>query len=411
LLGPPFEQAQRSYSVAEDNGPVPVNQALRTKDGEIMTDRALTQQTAAQAPSPLSFSISRRADPVATADRAKLLADPGFGRVFTDHMAIVRYTEGKGWHSAEITARKPLMLDPAAAVLHYAQEIFEGLKAYRLADGSLAMFRPDANARRFQQSAQRLAMPELPQDLFITSIRQLVTVDRDWFPTVEGGSLYIRPFMFASEVFLGVRPAHEYLYLVILSPVGGYFKAGAPAVSIWVSQNYTRAAPGGTGAAKCGGNYASSLVAQAEASKHGCDQVVFLDAAEHKWLEELGGMNVFLVFEDGTLLTPPLSGTILPGITRDSLMTLARAEGLTVREQPYAIDQWRDDARSGRLTEAFACGTAAVVTPIGRVASPEGDFKIGAGGPGQITTRLKQKLVDIQRGVAPDPHGWVYKLG
>ena len=175
-------------------------------------------------------------------------------------------------------------------------------------------------------------------------IRQLVRVDRDWFPTVEGGSLYIRPFMFASEVFLGVKPSAEYLYIVIISPVGGYFKSGAPAVSIWVSQNYTRAAPGGTGAAKCGGNYAASLVAQAEASKHGCDQVVFLDAAEHKWVEELGGMNVFFVFEDGSLQTPPLSGTILPGITRDSLMTLARAEGLTVREEPYSIDQWREDA-------------------------------------------------------------------
>ena len=367
-----------------------------------MTDRAASS---------LSFAMNRRSDPVAVADRAKLLADPGFGKVFTDHMAIVRYTEGKGWHSAEISARKPLMLDPAAAVLHYAQEIFEGLKAYRLGDGSLAMFRPDANARRFQQSAKRLAMPELPAELFINSINKLVNLDRDWFPTVEGGSLYIRPFMIATEAFMGVRPAHEYLYLVILSPVGGYFKAGSPAVSIWVSPDYTRAAVGGTGAAKCGGNYASSLVPIAEATKNGCDQVVFLDAAEHKWIEELGGMNVFLVFNDGTLQTPPLSGTILPGITRDSLMTLARSEGLTVREQPYSIDQWRADATSGRLTEAFACGTAAVVTPIGRVVSPTGEFKIGAGGPGQTTMRIKQRLVDIQRGAAPDPHGWVHKIG
>lgn len=371
----------------------------------------MTTAAQATAKSSLTFKIDRRPDPVPVAERTKLLADPGFGRVFTDHMAIIRYTEGKGWHSAEVSARKPLLLDPASAVLHYAQEIFEGLKAYRLGDGKLAMFRPDANARRFQQSAERLAMPKLPEELFIGSIRELVNLDRDWFPSVEGGSLYIRPFMFANEVFLGVKPASEYLYLVILSPVGGYFKGGAPAVSIWVSQNYTRAAPGGTGAAKCGGNYASSLIAQAEATKHGCDQVVFLDAAEHKWLEELGGMNVFLVFNDGTLVTPPLSGTILPGITRDSLMTLARAEGLTVREQPYSIDQWRTDAASGKLTEAFACGTAAVVTPIGRVASTDGEFKIGAGGPGQITSKLKQKLVDIQRGVAPDPHKWVYNLG
>ena len=358
-----------------------------------------------------TFALERNAQPVAVAERAKLLADPGFGRVFTDHMAVVRYSDVKGWHDAKITARKPLSLDPASAVLHYAQEIFEGLKAYRLADGGMAMFRPDANARRFNASADRLAMPHLPQETFLESIRQLVQIDRDWFPTVEGGSLYIRPFLIASEVFLGVKPSSEYLYLVIISPVGGYFKSGAPAVSLWISQNYTRAAPGGTGAAKCGGNYASSLVAQAEASKHGCDQVVFLDAAEHRWVEELGGMNVFFVFNDGSLQTPPLSGTILPGITRDSLMTLARAEGLTVREEPYAIDQWRNDAKSGRLTEAFACGTAAVVTPIGSVKSPDGEFKIGAGGPGQTTLRIKQKLVDIQRGIAADPYGWVSRIG
>jgi len=358
-----------------------------------------------------TFAINRNDTPLPVAERQKIVADPGFGKAFTDHMAVIRYTEGKGWHSAEITARKPLLLDPAAAVLHYAQEIFEGLKAYKLADGTMAMFRPDANARRFQQSARRLAMPELPVELFVESIEKVVNIDRDWFPTVEGGSLYIRPFMFANEVFLGVRPAHEYLYLVILSPVGGYFKGGAPAVSIFVSQNYTRAAPGGTGAAKCGGNYASSLVAQAEASKHGCDQVVFLDAAEHKWIEELGGMNVFFVFADGTLQTPPLSGTILPGITRESLMTLAKSEGLTVREAPYSIDQWKADASSGRVTESFACGTAAVVTPIGRVVAADGEFKIGAGGPGQVTSKIKQRLVDIQRGVAPDPHGWVHKIG
>lgn len=358
-----------------------------------------------------TFAINRNDTPLPVAERQKIVADPGFGKAFTDHMAVIRYTEGKGWHSAEITARKPLLLDPAAAVLHYAQEIFEGLKAYKLADGTMAMFRPDANARRFQQSARRLAMPELPVELFVESIEKVVDIDRDWFPTVEGGSLYIRPFMFANEVFLGVRPAHEYLYLVILSPVGGYFKGGAPAVSIFVSQNYTRAAPGGTGAAKCGGNYASSLVAQAEASKHGCDQVVFLDAAEHKWIEELGGMNVFFVFADGTLQTPPLSGTILPGITRESLMTLAKSEGLTVREAPYSIDQWKADASSGRVTESFACGTAAVVTPIGRVVAADGEFKIGAGGPGQVTSKIKQRLVDIQRGVAPDPHGWVHKIG
>src|SRR5262249_53572920 len=207
-----------------------------------------------------------------------------------------------------------------------------------------------------------------------------------------------------------VKPSSEYLYIVIISPVGSYFKSGAPAVSLWVSQHYTRAAPGGTGAAKCGGNYASSLVAQAEAGEDGRDPGVFLCGAEHRWVEELGGMNVFFVFDDGSLQTPPLSGTILPGITRDSLMTLASTQGLAVREEPYAIDQWREDATSGRLTEAFACGTAAVVTPIGSGESPDGRVQIGSGGPGQTTMRLRQSLVDIQRGVAPDPHGWVRRI-
>jgi branched-chain amino acid aminotransferase len=274
----------------------------------------------------------------------------------------------------------------------------------------MALFRPESNAQRFNASARRMAMAEVPEELFIEACRQLVQIDRDWFPDVEGGAIYLRPFMIASEVFLGVKPSSEYLFMVIASSVGGYFKGGAPAVSLWVSQDYSRAAPGGTGAAKCGGNYAASLVAQAEASKLGHDQVVFLDAAEHRWIEELGGMNIFLVFEDGSIQTPPLSGTILPGITRDSLLTLAREEGLVVREERYAIDQWEADAKSGRLVEAFACGTAAVVTPIGKVSSPSGSFTIGAGGPGQVTQRLKDRLVGIQRGIASDPHNWVMRL-
>jgi branched-chain amino acid aminotransferase len=358
----------------------------------------------------LPFVIEPCATPVDVAARAALLADPGFGRVFTDHMVMIRYTDALGWHDAKVTTRRPLSIDPACAVLHYAQEIFEGLKAYKLADGSMALFRPQANAQRFRNSARRMAMPELPEQLFVQSCRELVAIDRDWFPEIEGGSLYLRPFMFASEVFLGVKPSSEYLYLVIGSSAGNYFKSGAPAVSLWVSEDYTRAAPGGTGAAKCGGNYASSLVAQAEAIRKGFDQVVFLDAAERRWVEELGGMNLFFVFEDGTLQTPPLNGTILPGITRDSLLTLAVDEGLTVREEPYAIDQWQMDAESGRLTESFACGTAAVVTPVGRVTSAKGSFTVGAGGPGQATMRIREKLVNIQRGLAPDPYNWVQRL-
>ena len=357
----------------------------------------------------LPFEAHAHPAPVADAVRNSLIADPGFGKIFTDHMVMIRYSTELGWHDAQIRPRGPIAIDPACAVLHYAQEIFEGLKAYRLPDGGVSLFRADANARRFAESARRLAMPPLPEELFLEAVRTIVAADRQWIPTMEGGSLYLRPFMFASEVFLGVKPASEYLFLVIASPAGAYFKGGAPAVSLWVSDDYSRAGPGGTGAAKCGGNYAASLLPQSQAIAEGCDQVVFLDAAEHKWVEELGGMNVFFVFDDGSMLTPPL-GTILPGITRNSLMTLARDAGIAVREERYSIDQWQADAESGRLREAFACGTAAVVTPIGAVRGTDLDFMIGNGGPGLLTTELRAKLVAIQRGEAPDPHGWVERL-
>ena len=341
--------------------------------------------------------------------RAAVLANPGFGTNFTDHMVTIDWTEEAGWHNAQIGPRGPIALDPAASVLHYAQEIFEGLKAYQQPDGGLALFRPEANAARFNASAARLAMPALPEETFVESVRLLVEAERDWVPAMDGASLYLRPFMIATEAFLGVRPAKAYKYIVIASPAGNYFKSGAPAVSIWVS-DYTRAAPGGTGAAKCGGNYAASLVPQAEAIERGHDQVVFLDAAEHKWIEELGGMNLYFVFDDGTLITPALTGTILPGITRDSLLTLAREEGLTVQEGRYSIDQWRADAASGRLVESFACGTAAVVTPVGKVCGRDGDFVVGSGGPGQLTQKLKAKLVGIQRGEVQDTHGWMTRI-
>ncbi len=362
----------------------------------------------------LTFTRLPHPSPTPAEAREAAIAAPGFGTIFTDHMVSIDWDEGPdgigAWHNATIGPREPIALDPAASVLHYAQEIFEGLKAYRQTDGNMALFRPEENARRFNASARRLAMPELPEEVFIEAVRLAVEADADWFPPVEGGSLYIRPFMFANEHFLGVRPAKKYKFLVILSPAGNYFKSGAPAVSIWVSADYTRAAPGGTGAAKCGGNYAASLVPQAEAIAKGHDQVVFLDAAERKWIEELGGMNLFFVFDDGTMITPPLSGTILPGITRDSLIALAREEGLTVREERYSLDQWQADATSGKLVETFACGTAAVVTPVGRVAGREVDFTIGSGGPGQLTSKLRERLVGIQRGSIADQHGWVTKL-
>jgi branched-chain amino acid aminotransferase len=358
----------------------------------------------------LEFEIHPNPTPVSAAERATLLANPGFGRVFTDHMVTVRYAEGKGWYDARVTAREPILLDPATAVLHYAQAIFEGLKAYQAADGGITLFRPDANARRFQMSAVRMAMAQLPEQIFLDSLRELITIDRDWVPSDPEGSLYLRPFMFASEVFLGVKPSSEYLYAVIASSVGPYFRGGVKPVSVWVSHEYSRAARGGTGAAKCGGNYAAALVAHAEAAENGCDQPVFLDAAEGRWVEELGGMNVCFVFDDGTLVTPPLAGTILPGITRDSVLVLARRAGLEVCEQPYSFQQWRQDAASGRLVEAFACGTAAVITPIGRVRSTQGDFDIAGGQTGEFTARLRGELVDIQRGRAPDPYGWVRRV-
>jgi branched-chain amino acid aminotransferase len=359
----------------------------------------------------LTFTMEAHGNPVPASERAVLLDDPGFGRVFTDHMVTIRYTSEEGWHEARVHPRAPLSVDPACAVFHYAQEIFEGLKAYQLADGGIALFRAEQNARRFARSAERLAMAPLPEELFLEACRALVRADRDWIPSAEGGALYLRPFAIASATYLGVKPSDEYLFMVIASSVGSYFKGGVKPVSLWVSRDYTRAAPGGTGAAKCGGNYAASLAAQAEAIAQGCDQVVFLDAAERRWVEELGGMNLFFVLDDGSLVTPPLSGTILPGITRDSLIRLARDAGMTVREESYALDQWRADAATGRLTEAFACGTAAVVTPIGRVRGADGlDFSIGNGGSGSVAETLRTALTDIQRGRAPDPHGWIERL-
>ena len=358
----------------------------------------------------LDFEIRPNPTPVSAAERATLLVNPGFGRVFTDHMVTIRYADGKGWYEPRVEARAPIPMDPAAAVLHYAQEIFEGLKAYKLADGGVAMFRPDANAARFAQSARRMAMPEVPPETFVQSLRELVTIDQEWLPQSEDGSLYLRPFAYASEVFLGVRPALEYLYLVIASPVGAYFAGGVKPVSVWVTPDYTRAAPGGTGAAKCGGNYAASLSAQAEAIENGCDQVVFLDAVQRRYVDELGGMNIFFVLDDGSLVTPALTGTILPGITRDSVIKLAGRAGRPVEERPVGFAEWRDGAASGRIREAFACGTAAVITPIGTVKSPDGEFTIADGGSGAVTMSLRKELVDIQRGRAEDPFGWVRRV-
>jgi len=356
------------------------------------------------------FPLEQNPAPASAETRRGLLAKPGFGQVATDHMATVMYTQADGWHDAKVCPRAAFSLDPSTLVLHYAQEIFEGLKAYRLPDGGVAVFRPQANAARFARSAARLAMPPLPQDLFVESLRALVRADADWVPSAPGHTLYLRPFMFAAESMLGVRPANQYIYCVTASPVESVFKGAGSGVTLWVSDTYVRAAPGGTGAAKCGGNYAAGLAAQAEATREQCDQVLFLDAVERRWIEELGGMNVCFVFADGSIQTPPLGDTILPGITRDSLLTLARDLGLTMREEPYAIDQAQMDAESGRLTEMFACGTAAVVTPIVRIKGRKHNFTVGGGKAGAVTERLRAALTDIQFGRAPDAHGWVQRV-
>jgi branched-chain amino acid aminotransferase len=348
------------------------------------------------------------------AERATMLADPGFGRYFTDSMFVARYRDGEGWYDARLTSYAPLQLDPSTAALHYAQSIFEGLKAYAQPDGSVATFRPEANAARFVRSAERLAMPPVPEEAFLAAVDALVDSDRDWVPTGPDQTLYLRPYQLAVEPFLGVRPASEYLFLVIASPAGAYFPRGLHPVSVYVSEDYVRAAPGGTGDVKCAGNYAASLLPQQQASALGCDQVVYLDAVEKRYVEELGGMNLFIVLgsgDDAELVTPELSGTLLPGITRDSLITLARDMGHRVTERKFTVEEWRQGVADGTVTETFACGTAAVITPVGDVKARTGDFTVGDGKPGPLTMALRESLLDIQHGRVADTHRWLHRVG
>jgi branched-chain amino acid aminotransferase len=324
-------------------------------------------------------------------------------------MVTIRWNREKGWHDAEVGPYSTLALDPAAMVLHYGQAIFEGLKAYRQPDGSIASFRPEANAERFRASARRMAMPELPDELFLESVRQILAVDDRWVPAAEEESLYLRPFMISTEKGLGVRPSTEYLYVLIASPAGSYFASGVRPVSVWLSTEYVRAAPGGTGAAKFAGNYAASLVAQAQAAEKGCDQVVWLDAVERRWVEEMGGMNLFFVFGD-KVITPELTGTLLPGITRSSLLELASELGLTVEERRISTEEWEKANASGELTEVFACGTAAVITPVGHVKHAGGEFDIADGGTGSVTKQLRERLTGLQHGHVADTHGWMTTL-
>jgi branched-chain amino acid aminotransferase len=363
--------------------------------------------------SAIQFKVKESARRIGLEQRAKIVADPGFGRIFTDHMVRIGWNRERGWHDAELSAYAPLQLDPAVTVLHYAQAVFEGLKAFRQADGSVAVFRPDAHAARFRRSARRLALPELPESVFIEAIDRLMSIDGEWVPSAPEQSMYLRPFMFGTEVGLGVRPSSDVTFLLIASPSGSYFPSGVKPVTVWLSEDFSRAAPGGTGEAKTGGNYAAGLLAQAEAAEQGCDQVVWLDSQEHRWVEEMGGMNLCFVFGRGQsarLLTPALTGTLLPGITRDSLLTLARDLGYDAEEGKISTEEWRAGCADGSLTEVFACGTAAVITPVGAVKSAHGSWSVSDGKPGEISMRLRKSLVEIQRGAAPDPHHWLHPI-
>ncbi len=340
------------------------------------------------------------------------VANPGFGKYYTDHMVVCEWSETDGWSEPELKPYGPISLDPATAVFHYGQEIFEGMKAYRQPDSSISLFRPEANAKRFAKSARRLALPEMSEELFIETVDTLVKTDAGWVPNKVGESLYLRPFMFATEVGLGVRPSNRALYMLIATPAAAYFDP-TKAVSVWISTEYVRAVIGGTGEVKCGGNYAASLVAQKAAAKQGCDQVVWIDAKERKWVEEMGGMNLYFVKgsgADATVMTPKLTGTLLPGITRDSILSVAADLGYKVEEVMFSIDDWRDGVSSGLITEIFACGTAAVVSPIGEAKSTMGTWVTGDGQPGKITAEIRAQLLGIQHGQITDKHNWMHKV-
>jgi branched-chain amino acid aminotransferase len=362
----------------------------------------------------IEFDVHASDSSLAAAERERILAAPGFGESFTDHMIKIEWSLGEGWHHARLEPYGPITLDPATSVFHYGQEIFEGMKAYRQGNGDIATFRPGANAARFNRSAERMAMPQLPEGTFIRALELLVGQDRAWVPAAEGHSLYLRPFMIATQRGLGVnRPSASCLFAVIASPAATYFHGGIAPVAVWLSTSYTRAAPGGTGEAKCGGNYAASFAGQLEALDHGCDQVVWLDAAEHRWVEEMGGMNLFFVYGSGPharIVTPALTGTLLPGVTRDSLLKLSPDLGIPSQEARISVQEWRAGCEAGEITEVFACGTAAVITPVGSIKSTDGEWVVGDGKPGPVTMQLREELLGIQYGHRPDRYDWMYKL-
>jgi branched-chain amino acid aminotransferase len=357
------------------------------------------------------WTVTHSENKLPVSEREAILDAPVFGTKFTDHQVVITWEKDKGWHSASVIPYGPIMMDPAAAVLHYGQEIFEGIKAYRHQDGSIWTFRPGMNAIRLQKSAHRLALPELPVELFVESLRQLIAVDGGWVPQpVNEKTLYIRPFEIAAETFLGVRPAQRAEYRVIASPVGPYFTGGVKPVKIWIALDSARAGRHGTGEAKTGGNYAASLLAQSEGYDNGCSQVLFLDAENATYIEELGGMNLFFVYRDGHVATPALDGTILRGITRDSVIQLIKDRGHVVEERKVTLDEIRAGVNSGEIVEIFACGTAAVITPIGQLKSRIETIGAEDPEPGELTVSLREELTGIQYGTVEDRHGWLVKL-
>ncbi|MFX0117480.1 MAG: branched-chain amino acid aminotransferase [Candidatus Hodarchaeota archaeon] len=331
-----------------------------------------------------------------------------FGQIFTDRMYLQEYKKGK-WQEGLIKKYQPFQLDPAAVVFHYGQEIFEGMKAYSHANGDIALFRPFKNAERFQKSAIRMGMPPIESDCFVWAIEELVKLERAWIPKSKGTSLYVRPTMIATEPFLGVRPSNSYYFYILLSPSGPYFPEGFNPVDIFVSTNYSRAAPGGTGEAKCGGNYAASLAASTEASQAKCAQVLWLDATHRKYVEEVGAMNMLFVV-DGEIITAPLTGTILKGVTRDSLFILAPDLGFTIKEEQIRIDEVINGIQTGTLTEAFGCGTAAIIAPVGSLVYKNERHLINGGRVGPVARKLYEELTAIQYGEKEDPYGWIHKF-
>lgn len=338
-------------------------------------------------------------------DESKL----GFGKIFTDHMFTLPFKAGKGWHDPLIEPYRPFALDPACMCLHYAQLIFEGLKAYRGKNGDIYLFRPTANIKRMNVSAKRLCMPAVDEDLFMEALKKLVLLEQDWIPHGVGTSLYVRPTMIATETALGVHESDSYLFYIIASPVGAYYPEGFSPTKIYVVEDYTRTAPGGMGNVKAAGNYAASLFASGIAIDKGYTQVLWLDAVHRKYVEEVGTSNIFFVIND-ELITPPLGGTILPGVTRDSVIQLAKYWGVKVSERPLSMDDIIEACQKGTLKEAFASGTAAVVSPIGQLLYRDQEYLVNGGKTGQLTERLYNDILRIQYGELEDPFGWRVKI-